>query len=178
MESVAITWLLRENEARLLKVKTRCLIVLGFRRARFPYGQHLERRDLRRPRASTIGTGYLRVRSPRTKFMTVTRNLQKYFGLARKYQQREFKTRLELGLVRFKYPLALYPWCQRLFKRGLRFRSSNHPLEKPEVYLSQICLRLKTCRPMTDPEASCGIRGKSFCIQSKNSGVFACSDLT
>ena len=73
MESVVITWLLRENEARLLKVKTRCLIVLGFRRARFPYGQHLERRDLRRPRASTIGTGYLKVRSLRTKFTTVTR---------------------------------------------------------------------------------------------------------
>ena len=74
-----ITWLLRENEARLLKVKTSCLIVLGFRRARFPYGQHLERRDLRRPRASTIGTGYLKVRSLRTKFTTVTRN----FGVFR-----------------------------------------------------------------------------------------------
>ena len=78
--------------------------------------------------------------------------------------------RLELGLVWFKYPLALYPWCQGLFKRGLRFRSSSHPLEKPEVFLSQICLRLKTCRPMTDPEASRGIRGKSFGIQSRDSG--------
>lgn len=61
---------------------------------------------------------------------------QKYFGLTRKYQQREFKTRLELGLVWFKYPLSLYPWCQRRFKRGLRFRSSSHLLEKPEVFLS------------------------------------------
>ena len=76
MESVVITWLLRENEARLLKVKTRCLIVLDFRRARFPYGQHLERRDPRRPRASTIGTGYLKVRSLQTKFTTVTGNLR------------------------------------------------------------------------------------------------------